>query len=359
MSRSGRQVKYILTNLKEFNVLFLTRLAYILLFTGLLACGDEESANTPPVALFESTDGLDRIILDGNISKDSDGDPLVFRWTASDESVVFDNAAASESYFKITPGVSSKEVDVTLTVSDGKFQDEKTRTVDVPAYSYVRSIGLGKSLTKETSNNVEFEWYIDQSNTGPHSLLNCGPAAVTMAIKWFDQNFTGSAEDARNVYHSSGGWWYTNDIIAYLNKYNVNNRTINLDNISNLKAEIDDGNILIICLDMYLVDFHRDPEYHVNKFYETNGVGWGHFIVVKGYKEIDGNVFFETYDPYSFSHSYSAGGLKGKDRFYSSSDLDVATNTWWDYAIVVERSGSSGGRQAGVDISKIVHKPGR
>jgi len=325
----------------------------------LFACGDDEKINTPPVALFEFTDDLDRITLDGSISRDSEGDPLLFRWTASDASVFFDNSAAGESFFKIPQGASPKQVDVTLTVTDGKFEDVKTRTVDVPGYSYIRSVGLGKALTSEVSNDVDFEWYIDQSNTGEHSLLNCGPASVTMAIKWFDKNFTGTGEDARNVYHSSGGWWYTNDIIAYLDKYHVNNRTIDLDNISNLKDEIEAGNIVILCLDMFHVDYHKDPEYHVNKFYETNGPGWGHFIIVKGYKEIDGKVFYETYDPYSFSKSYSIGGLKGKNRYYSSSNLDAATQIWWDYAIVVAPSGSSGGRKAGVDVSKIVHKPGR
>lgn len=128
--------------------------------------------------------------------------------------------------------------------------------------------------------------------------------------------------------------------------------------MSNLKSEIDAGNIVIICLDMFHVDYEKDPEHHVNKFYETNSVGWGHFLVVKGYKEIDGKVFYETYDPYSFSRTYFTGELKGKDRYYSSTDLNTATNNWWDYAIVIERSDSPGGRR-GVDVSRIVHKPGR
>ena len=263
---------------------------HILLLTGLLACGEEES-NTPPVASFEFIDSIDRIILDGEISIDPDGDPLTYHWTASDASVVIVNETWGESFFMIPTGANAMEVDVTLTVSDGNSHTTTTRTVEVPAFSNVRSYGLGKSLTNEVSNDVDREWYIDQSNSGPHSLLNCGPASVTMAIKWFDENFSGTAQDARNVYHSSGGWWYTNDIIAYLNNYNVNNRTINLDLMSNLKSEIDAGNIIIICLDMFHVDYEKDPDHHVNKFYETNSVGWGHFLVVKGYKEIDGKSF--------------------------------------------------------------------
>jgi hypothetical protein len=47
----------------------LKRIAYILLLTGLFACGDEEkTANNPPVAQFEFVDGIDRINLDGEIS---------------------------------------------------------------------------------------------------------------------------------------------------------------------------------------------------------------------------------------------------------------------------------------------------
>lgn len=331
---------------------------YILLLTGLLACGDEENANTPPVADFQFSDDIDRIVLDAGISVDPDGDPLTYNWTSSDRSAALGFTIRPECFFKIPEGASPREIDVSLTVSDGKSLSEITRTVGVPALSIVRSYGLGKSLTNEASNNVDYEWYIDQSTSGPHSLVNCGPASVTMAIKWFDQSFVGTAQDARNVYHSSGGWWYTNDIIAYLNNHGVYNRTIELDQISNLKTEIDAGNIIIICLDMFHVDTERDPENHVNKFYTASSLGWGHFMVVKGYKEVDGNLFYETYDPYSFTSSYPTGGLRGKDRFYSSANLNTATNYWWDYAIVIERSDSPGGRK-GVDVSQIVHKPGR
>jgi hypothetical protein len=110
---------------------------------------------------------------------------------------------------------------------------------------------------------------------------------------------------------------------------------------------------------MYYVDFNRDAEYHLDKFYETVNAGWGHFIVVKGYKVVDGKVFFETYDPYSLSRSYVTGGLKGKDRYYSSANLATATATWWPYAIIVEPRGTPGGGRKGVDIDRIVHMPGR
>jgi hypothetical protein len=327
---------------------------YTLLIFGLLACSDDEATN-PPVASFEFSDGIDRIILDGGLSK---GNVLFYQWSSSDASIPIENSYDAESFFKIPAGSVGKTVDITLTVSDGKAQDVKTESIAVPEFSIIRSYGLGKTLGNEVSNNVDYEWYLDQSNSGEHSLVNCGPSSVTMAIKWFDQNFTGSAQEARNMRRPGGGWWYTNDIIDYLNYHNVNNRTITLDQFSNVKAEIDEGNIIILCVDMYVVAAAKDLEHRVNKFYETGGVGWGHFIVIKGYKEVDGSILYETYDPYSFNRSYVNGALKGKDRYYSSNDLDVATNTWWDYAIVVEHSASEGGRK-GVDVSQIIHKPGQ
>lgn len=332
---------------------------YVILLVVLLGCGDKENpVNSPPVASFEFSDGLDRILVDGQVSTDKDGDPLTFQWSASNGQVVFDNTTSGESFFKIPAGSSGMDVAVTLKVSDGKSENVTTKTIEVPAFSLVRSYGLGKMLGSEVNNNVDYDWYIDQSNTGQHSLLNCGPSSVTMAIKWFDQSFSGTAEEARDTYHASGGWWYTQDIIAYLNKFNVYNRTIHLDNISNIKEEIDAGNVLILCLDMFYVEYTKDPEYHVNKFYTTNGAGWGHFIVIKGYKTVDGTLFYEAYDPYSFNQSFEAGGLKGKDRYYSSANLKSATDVWWPYAIVIERTETPGGRR-GVDVNQIIHMPGR
>ena len=325
---------------------------YALLVLGLLSCGEEEA---PPVASFEFTDELDRIVLNGSRSN---GDVLFHQWSASNGSITIDNPLEKETFFKIPAGAPSTEVDITLTVSNGKSQDTETRSIKVPEFSSIRSLGLGTALGSEVSNNVDYEWYLDQSNTGEHSLVNCGPTSVTMAIKWFDQTFTGKPQDARNAYRPGGGWWHTIDIISYLNEHSVNNRTITLDQFSNVKAEIDEGNIVILCLDMFYVSFSKYPEHHLNKFYETNAAGWGHFIVVKGYKEVDGKILYEAYDSNSLDRSYPSGGLKGKDRYYSSTDLDAATNIWWDYAIVVERSASQGGRK-GVDNSQIIHKSGQ
>jgi hypothetical protein len=81
--------------------------------------------------------------------------------------------------------------------------------------------GLGGFLESKCSNNREYEWYVDQANTGLYSAVNCGPTATTMAAKWSDQAFLKTPEDARAAYRNNGGWWYTTDIDNYLNDNSI------------------------------------------------------------------------------------------------------------------------------------------
>ena len=327
------------------------------------SCTEEEKIkdNSPPVAQFTVQDDLDKFRLDASLSTDADHDPLIYSWSASTDKVAIKTIDITSSYFKIPDASQEETVNITLKVRDRSQESVLTQSVNVPALTEVRSFGLGRDLVRETSNNRPYEWYSDQGFTGTFSTVNCGPAVATMAIAWSIQDFPGTPQDARNTYRSGGGWWYTDDIINYLNKYNVNNWTIPLDEMQSLKDEIDKGNIAILCLDMFHVaalNPEMDSEYRKNKFYATAAAGWGHFVVVKGYKEVDGIIYFEVYDSYSFGNQYTDLTPKGKNRYYTANDLDHATQVWWDFAIVVSKNAFSGGRRA-VNNNEIEHKPGQ
>jgi hypothetical protein len=327
--------------------------AALLLLQG-CSSDEEKPVNPPAVPEITYADDLDHITLYA-----SEDPSISYQWTTTSPDIDIEEADQPVAYFKLPAGENEKQASVVLTVKNKGGSNEAVKDITVPGLTAVRAYGLGKVLGEEHSNSVDYNWYYDQQNTGTHSLINCGPTSVTMAIKWFDEDFTGTPLDARNTYRSGGGWWYTSDIINYLNLYDVNNYTIALSNINVVKDEIDDGNIVILCLDMYYVTYMEGPSYfHYNKFYKTNAKDWGHFIVIKGYKKVDGKLYFEVYDPYSLGEKYADGSFKGKDRYYLSSDLDFATHIWWDYAIVVTREGSSGGRRK-VDVDGIIHKPGR
>lgn len=220
------------------------------------------------------------------------------------------------------------------------------------------SMGLGGFLESTRSNNKTYNWYIDQSHTGVHSGNNCGPASTTMAAKWSNPSFTKTTEDARAAYKPEGGWWYTPDIDNYLKNNNIPHSFIPLSTSAALTeqiltAQLDQGSIAILCVDMYYIRKESDPSHRIDKFYDASTTGWGHFIIAKGYSKVDGKKFFEVYDPYNYDKTYSDGTQKGLNRFYRSEDLFDATSIWWNYAIIVRPYGTKAAADRELDPATI------
>lgn len=305
------------------------------------SCSKEKETNTPPTADIVISDNLDEIVLSSTAS-DPDGDPLTYRWSTNSSQVLLANSSKEETYFKIPQLTTPLDITVELTVSDGIDETTVNKSHTLPLLNDARIMGLGLTSTKEVHNDVKNEWYLDQAFSGTHALLNCGPTSVTMAIKWADSLFTKTPEDARNRYIPEGGWWYTTDIVKYLNDYSINNKYISLTNMNNLIRELDNGNIAILCVDMYYFSDEVKDRWHVDKFYQANTREWGHFIVAKGYKIVDGKVWYEVYDPYGFRKAYADGSPKGKNRYYKSEEVDQSTTIWWNYAIIISRESGKG-----------------
>ncbi|WP_235828909.1 C39 family peptidase [Anaerosacchariphilus polymeriproducens] len=194
------------------------------------------------------------------------------------------------------------------------------------------SWGLGYYQTEYVSNNRPYDWYIDQKNTGTYANNNCGPSSVTMALKWKNGYFNKTAEDARNTYPRNGGWWSTDDIAKYLDLYGAKYQIQPISQ-NNLKSILKQGNIAILCINTSYIPYNGNTNQRVGRFYNFGG---GHFIVVKGYRVVDGKTYFETYDPNSWNESYQDGQLKGKDRYYQSDYLMNAARRWWSYSIVIQ-----------------------
>ena len=206
--------------------------------------------------------------------------------------------------------------------------------------------GMGQFLKQSVSEDVSYEWYIDQSTTGTYAAVNCGPTSVTMASKWSDPNFSKTPLDARNTYETSGGWWYTDDVDNYLSANNIPHAIIPLSasstgTMQDLIQVLNKNQIVILCIDMNQMRAAGQDAYHVDKFYSTTP-NWGHFFVVKGYETVDGETYFQIYDPFSFGQTNADDGkLKGRDRFYRYEDVAAATSVWWNYAFVVAKKGQT------------------
>jgi hypothetical protein len=237
------------------------------------------------------------------------------------------------------------EQDLTYTVTAA---DQNTRTNwMVQATNNDNSIpwGLGHFVSRSFSENRSYNWYIDQATSGDFAPVNCGPASVTMAIRWADPGFTKTAQDARGTFRTDGGWWFTSDIDAYLNMYSITHAIIGLSaNADSTQAilthQLDHNQIIILCLDMNHVRNASDKDFHTDKFYQTSP-NWGHFIVLKGYQKVDEELFFESYDPFSFGLKNTDHTLKGMNRYYRYEDLSAACLPWWNFAFVIAKKGEA------------------
>ncbi|MFA5044535.1 MAG: C39 family peptidase [Paludibacter sp.] len=306
---------------------------------------------------FTIADSIDHFILNDH-STDINGAALTYKWTLSSDTIPLFNPNSASAYFNLPILKDSQQLTIKHVVSNGLVSDSVIRNITLPKTTVERLYGLGIKVDYSQSNNDNYNWYYDQMDTGPYSSVNCGPTTVTMAIKWVQEDFTKTTLDARNTYRPSGGWWYTNDITNYLNMYSVPNYIIPVKQIDSLQSQINSGNIIILCLDMYYIRNQGKDKWHIDKFYTASTIGWGHFIVVKGYKIVDKTVYYEVYDPYSFGKKYSNGLIKGKDRYYRSVDLNSAVLKWWAYAIVVSKTTQRSGIRR-VKASEIKHKPGQ
>jgi len=243
----------------------------------------------------------------------------------------------------ITKNNFENDLHYTLTAADR--HTEQGWTVQASNNDYSLSWGLGHFINSYGSNDKNYNWYIDQSTSGNFASVNCGPASVTMAIKWADPDFAKTALDARMTYEASGGWWYTNDVDSYLTDNKIKHAIVALtDQADNtaaiLKRQLINQQIIILCLDMNRVRATADTLYRTDKFYATTPA-WGHFIVLKGYKITDGELYFEAYDPYSFGRKNDDNTLKGMNRYYRFEDLAAACLQWWNYAFVIAKKGGT------------------
>ncbi len=229
----------------------------------------------------------------------------------------------------------------TLVAADQK----STLSFTIDAQTDIQYMGVRGNILASKSLNRSFNYYMDQWDGSTYQSINCGPTTTTMALRWADSTFGGKPVDARNLITENGGWWFTGDAIQYLHLDGVNARIDTLDNVSSVvKSTIDAGNVIILCLDMYYIQPDFLPVQHVEKFYAADNLGWGHFILVKGYIQTDANFYLETYDPYSDNATYTTltpGQLKGQDRYYIDYDIKLATKNWWPYAILVAPKGKS------------------
>lgn len=196
----------------------------------------------------------------------------------------------------------------------------------------------GKKLHKYVGNNRDYEWYLDQYKTGKHKAVNCGPTAAVMAMKWANEDFEGTPEEARQLFKPKGGGWSKYDMAYYFQHQEQEYSYIffytddRKERIEKLKEQIDLGNIVILSVNMDYIEVEYNMKRRINKYYKSDG---GHYLIAKGYVEVDDKTYFEVYDPNNWGRIYDDGTPRGKDRYYDADMLIEAIYNWWTIGYVI------------------------
>ena len=307
------------------------KLFFPLLFVVLICSCSKESEEIKESFLSDITftyyDRLDKFDLLYQYPSTVDKTKATLVWSISDKSIEINNAIYADAYFYLPESSESKYVDITLTINDGKSTGTVTKEILLPALNEVRKKGLGRALDEEKSNNVDHDWYFDQAISGEHSPVNCGPSVAAMVVKWLYPDFTETPEDARKIIQPTGGGVTLYQLSPYLIKNSVPHVFVySITDIHFLKEVINYGYIAILGVNMSYISFQENRKWHKGNYYSAppSGDGWNHFIIVKGYKVVDGIIYYEVYDPYSYQRRYENGQLMGIDRYFQWNELEKA-----------------------------------
>lgn len=275
-------------------------------------------------------------VLEASIS----GDDLVPVFT------VADGAQVSMDRKVIESGKSHLDFNgpVLMTVSNADYSQKQRWTINVTNNDYTVKYGMGSFLTYWWTNGGSdpASFYFQQQHTGAYESDNCGPACAAMACKWLDPTYTGTVEQARNYAINSaygGVWWYPDDILFYIWD-TVNSNTYWWDfrgatyqgYVNTVINHLEAGELVISCLNMKNVSeqYFKNRGYRAECYYNGNQ---GHYLLIKGYRIVDGVVWFEVNDPWGMDMKYDDGTPCGANRFYRA--LEVATSIEWNWETIM------------------------
>ena len=164
-------------------------------------------------------------------------------------------------------------------------------------------------------------------HTGKYSDGNCGPTSMAMILKWLDPNSTATGESLRDEIPNDGDWWTTNIFDSYFESNNMNIEDALYKSPETITDLLNNGDIVLVCIKMGEISPNRNPNSsNIGRFYGFDG---GHFLLIKGYRIVDGKLYYEVYDPNNWDMKYDNGEPMGKDRLYLATEMDKAITTWW------------------------------
>jgi hypothetical protein len=203
-----------------------------------------------------------------------------------------------------------------------------------PEPTVLEGWGLGREESRYVSLNRDYDWYVDQYEERLGHQYNDGPACAVMAAKWADADFPQSLTHARETYMNNKlgyiGRWKFGDIYNYLSANDIPCQFDYCISLPYLVEHLDNGNILIVYITTWSIILNKKEEQRTGKYYSSFSgrrvnitaarASSRHFIILKGYRIVDGKTYFEVYDPFG-AWRYDDGTHKGQDRYYLADEV--------------------------------------
>lgn len=301
----------------------------------LVSCGEKiGDTNQLPIAEFVVMDKITKFVLQST-TIDADSDDLTYNWSLNSDLIRIEDPSKYYISISLSDIAEEVDVDVTLEVCDQEGCDVVSQTITLPVMTKLRKWGLGVNLEYEKSNDCTYEWYIDALTIGPD--VYDAPCVAVMAAKWADADMNKTTSDFLESYPGVNNWWDLADIHGFLADNNIQRDFVEIDNTTPIVEEINNGNIVILLLDMQYITENKEEEERVGRHYWINAPYFGLSIIVKGYKIVDGNTYLEVYDPLSMGYRYNDNTLMGKDRYFRSGEVMEALNNWNPSMTVVHK----------------------
>lgn len=162
---------------------------------------------------------------------------------------------------------------------EGMERAEVRRAAAELIMSFVGMPRAGRECT-EKLNEVGWNWYVNQLNTGQYSANNCMPACGEMVLNYIDRENKTSAAMLRALSPHEGEGWYDVEFFDVMADCGVKLESEYDMCVQNMLRDIDDGHILVV-----MCNFEGNRS--------------GHAMVVFGYERIASGTWFICNDPES------------------------------------------------------------
>ncbi len=192
---------------------------------------------------------------------------------------------------------------------------------------------LGEKVLFSKQNDIDINWYRGNDNLEDEYYSNGAHHTILMILDWLYSN--SQAFKHRPIYMFGENDILTDesvkDAISVYSEYSI----YKPENVTEelIAHNLNKGYVLILKINPEDITHETNMKSHKGIYY----YGKEHYIIIKGFAQIDNSLYFTIYDPFSLYEQYEDGTYKGKNRFFKAKDIiETIKNTGTNVYVIKE-----------------------